>query len=380
MKTLSDIETPALVVDKGVMERNIKRMADKFAKHGVPLRPHVKTTKCASIAKILLNHGAKGVTVACLKEAEHFLEHGIDDLLYAVCLTPNKLPRVKSLMAKGANLSVLMDQTEMAQIAGDFCAQNGITLPIWIEIDCGENRTGLNPDDPRLGQLAKMIHEHANLQLVGVLTHGGHAYGAANIEAIKRVAEEERFAALKAKKTVEETLSVSGLKVSIGSTPTAMHGDSFDGVSEVRAGVYVLGDLFQWQLRSHQQEDIAVSVLAQVMSVEAGKKVITDAGGLALSKDRSTQKSDQDYGYGLVCDQYGKAFDPVVVVNGVHQEHGEIYVNQDQPKLPDAIMKVGALVRVLPNHACMMAAPYDRYYVVDGDDRIVDEWSKTTGW
>ncbi len=380
MKTLRDIETPALVVDKGVMMRNIRRMADKFAGHGVPLRPHVKTTKCATIAKLLLDAGAKGVTVACLKEAEHFLEQGIDDLLYAVCLTPNKLPRVKKLIDKGAKLSVIIDHIDMAEMAADFCQKNRLTLPMWIEVDCGENRTGLKPEDPRLIDLAQAIFDHDHLTLVGVLTHGGHAYGAGAVDDIKVIAHEERLAALAAKNRIESHLKVTTLKVSIGSTPTAVHGETFEGIDEVRAGVYVLGDLFQWQLGSHDVSDIAVSVLAQVMSVEEGKKVITDAGGLALSKDRSTQKSDQDFGFGLLCNENGQLFDPQAIVNGVHQEHGEIYATKQQPHLPPDMMKVGALVRVLPNHACMMAAPYDRYYVVDGDHVIIDQWAKTTGW
>lgn len=379
MHTLMDIETPALIVDRRRVQKSIDRMAAKAQAHGVIMRPHMKTAKCAKIAELALASGAKGVTVACLKEAEHFLEAGIKDILYAACITPNKFNRVASLIKKGAALSLLLDHPDTVQALADYAAKASIVVPIWLEIDSGEKRTGVDATGDALLALAEMVLAAPALTLKGVLAHAGHAYGAKTIEAIKQIADDERSLAVKAAQRLQAHFGLAeALEVSIGSTPTAVHGSDFEGVSELRPGCYVMGDLFQWQLGSHHRDDMAVSVLAQVMSVHEDR-VIIDAGGLALSKDRSTQKSPQDFGYGLLADARGIPFEPMVQVNGVHQEHGEIFATNQA--LPWDQLKVGDLVRVYPNHACMMAAPYDRYYVVDGNDvALVDEWQKTTGW
>ena len=126
-------------------------------------------------------------------------------------------------------------------------------------------------------------------------------------------------------------------------------------------------------------QDIAISVLASVIAHDPVRNsLVVDAGALALSKDRSTQKSPVDYGYGLLVKADGSRFRNDLIVNGVHQEHGE--VTSDAP-IPYEELPVGSVVRILPNHVCMTAASYDRYFVTDGDGlSVVDEWEKTGGW
>jgi D-serine deaminase-like pyridoxal phosphate-dependent protein len=167
--------------------------------------------------------------------------------------------------------------------------------------------------------------------------------------------------------------------VSLGSSPTALHARSMAGVTEVRAGVYMFGDLFQAQLGTHAPEDIAVTVLASVIGRSAARNaVLLDAGALALSKDRSTERAPRDYGFGLMLDREGRpAFGEAVVVRA-HQEHGE--VRRGDGTLPLDSLPVGTRVRVAPNHACLTAAAHDRYHVVDGGTEVVAVWDRVNGW
>ncbi|MFQ3623253.1 MAG: hypothetical protein SNJ73_06875, partial [Acetobacteraceae bacterium] len=167
--------------------------------------------------------------------------------------------------------------------------------------------------------------------------------------------------------------------VSMGSSPTALHARSLAGVTEVRAGVYMFGDLLQCQLGTEAREDIALSVLASVIGRRPERnRLLIDAGALALSKDRSTQSAARDYGFGLVVDLAGRPSFGEAIVTRAYQEHG--VVDCDTP-LPFERLPVGARVRVLPNHACLTAAAHDRYHVVVGaDDAIVAVWPRISGW
>ena len=375
---LADLETPALVADRSRIEGNARRMRDHLAAHDVRLRPHLKTTKSAAIASIA--HGGKPGpgTVSTLREAEYFFEHGFRDLTYAVCITPNKFDHVSSLANRGLDLKILVASPEMASALADFADGRSLPIRVMIEIDCGDHRTGLLPDDEALVDTAKIVSNCDGLQLLGLLTHGGHSYGCRSREAIEAVAEEERQGLL----TAQQLLADAGLAVPVlssGSTPTALLGRNFSGVSEVRPGVYLAGDLFQAQLGTCDIDDIAVSVLASVIAHDRRKnRIVLDAGGLALSKDRSTEKAPMDYGYGLLVREDGSRFDDSLLVTGVSQEHGEVSA---QAPLPFDELPVGSRVRVLPNHVCMTAASYERYYVTDGvGTEVLDEWHKASGW
>jgi D-serine deaminase-like pyridoxal phosphate-dependent protein len=169
--------------------------------------------------------------------------------------------------------------------------------------------------------------------------------------------------------------------VSVGSTPTALHARSLAGVTDIRPGVYTLLDLAQVALGSCTVDDIAVSVLATVIghNRRTGRMLI-DAGALALSKDVSGNRGGRKVGYGLVCAATGGRPEDGLIVADAHQEHGMVACEGDGTGL-ESHHPVASRVRVLPNHACMMAAPYDRYYLVRGTDpRVEGVWPKVTGW
>ena len=166
--------------------------------------------------------------------------------------------------------------------------------------------------------------------------------------------------------------------VSVGSSPTALHAQRLTGVTEVRAGVYMFGDLFQAEIGTHAPADIALTVLASVIGRRpAERRMVIDAGGLALSKDHSTEAAPQDYGFGLVLDIAGRRSLGTSIVRRAYQEHGVVELD---PQLTLEIPQVGAKVRVAPNHACMTAAAHDRYFVVDGSDTVLAVWPRVNGW
>ena len=165
--------------------------------------------------------------------------------------------------------------------------------------------------------------------------------------------------------------------VSIGSTPTVLYADHLNGVTEARAGIYMFWDLSQASRHICGIDDIAVSVLASVIShSQAAPALILDAGALALSKDLGAQRYMPEAGYGLVCDPATATPLPGLAVATVHQEHGTVPIRDLAwfERLP-----VGSVVRVLPNHACITCAAYEAYTVVRGEQTVAT-WPRVNGW
>ena len=195
------------------------------------------------------------------------------------------------------------------------------------------------------------------------MTHAGHSYSGRSIADMVRIAEAERAGVVRAAERLRGAGHAAPI-VSMGSSPTALHAESLAGVTEVRAGVYMFGDLFQAEIGTNGLDDIAVTVLTSVIGRRPGR-LLVDAGGLALSKDRSTEAAPRDYGYGLVLDLAGAPLGDAIV-RRAYQEHGVIELARQAKR---AACRVGDKLRIAPNHTCMTAAAHDRYYVIDGGDR-----------
>jgi D-serine deaminase-like pyridoxal phosphate-dependent protein len=373
----SALPTPAIILDKYRLQANCARMAERARSANVRLRPHLKTAKCAEVAKLATAGQFGGITVSTLAELEYFFNAGFLDLTYAVGIVPSKMAAIERLMEKGARISVVLDSLDtVAELAARSTQMQG-RLPVLIEIDCGGHRAGVAPEGAQLIALAQRIAAEPRLALEGVLTHAGHSYHAANEAARREIAMTERDAAVLAAQRIRDA-GMECATVSIGSTPTALTDIPLDGVTEIRPGVYVFFDLSQAQLDVCGVDDIAVSVLATVIGHhrEAGHLLI-DAGALALSKDISANEFNQHIGYGLVCDVNGVPI-PGLHVTDVHQEHG--FVRSSDGAMPFERFPVGSRLRILPNHACMTVAPYEEYYVVEPGDTVVTRWGKTHGW
>jgi D-serine deaminase-like pyridoxal phosphate-dependent protein len=366
---LVDLPTPCLVLNRRRLMANLQRMAAVAARHKVALRPHMKTAKSIDVARLALEGQAGGITVSTLAEARYFAGHGIADMIYAVGITPQKLDAVAALNAAGAAIKVITDEPRVAEAI----AAHAGGVKALVEVDCGEHRGGLTADDPALVEVAARLGP----SLAGVLTHGGQSYAGRHHTELAGIAEGERLAVVNA----AERLRAAGHAVeivSMGSSPTAIHAERLDGVTELRAGVYMFGDLFQSQILTHQLDDIAVTVLASIIGLRAEEhKFLIDAGGLALSKDRSTSAVPIDYGFGLAI---GGGTVPLMgrsVVRAAYQEHGVV---ECDPGLPFPRVRVGDRLRVAPNHVCMTAAAHDRYYVVDGAGNVTGEWGRVNYW
>ena len=366
---LSDLPTPCLVLDRGILGRNIEGMAAVAARLGVALRPHMKTAKSIDVARMARDAGARGITVSTLAEAAYFARHGVRDMIYAAGITPRKLDAVAALNAAGADVAVITDDPDVAAAV----AGHPVPVRALVEVDTGEHRGGVAADDARLLEVAARLGR----RLAGVLTHAGHSYAGRGVAEMAAIAEAERAGITAAAARLRAAGHTVGI-VSMGSSPTVRHARHLEGVTEARAGVYMFGDLFQAGIGTHAVTDIAVTVLASVIGRRpAEHRLVVDAGGIALSKDRSTQAGPHDYGFGLVLDQTGRAAYGGTVVVSAYQEHGVVACDPAHPVPP---LAVGDLVRIAPNHTCMTAAAHDRYYVVDGDEEVRAVWDRVNGW
>ena len=377
---LEDLETPALILDRVKMERNIARLRDRLAPFNVTLRPHVKTNKSADVARHI---GAPGtpITVSTLKEADYFFKHGWTDILYAVGIAAGKFEHVARLLAQGAKLTLVLDNTETAVALAAFCRERAITLPVLIEIDSDGHRSGLAPDAPELLEVAAELGKSqatGGAWVAGVMTHAGASYDCRSIAAIIAIAEQERAGAVHAAERLRAA-GFSAATVSVGSTPTAHFAQALDGVTEVRAGVFVFFDLVMSGIEVCTQDDIALSVLCTVIGHQKEKGwIITDGGWMAMSRDRGTSKQPVDQGYGVVCDLDGNPIEDLIVAQA-NQEHGVLaHRSGDPARTP--YLPIGTMLRVLPNHACSTAAQHPAYRVVAGSREIEADWPRFSGW
>lgn len=370
MTSLLDLPTPCLLLDLDVLRRNIARMAEAVARHpGVQLRPHMKTAKNAQVADMAAP-GKGPITVSTLAEARYFADHGFRDQVYAVGIVPAKLDAVAALNAAGNAVKVITDDLDAARA---IAAHPG-PVEALIEVDVGESRAGATPDGEALPAIAAALGP----RLAGVLSHSGHSYAGRSLAAMAEVAEIERAGIVRAAERLRG-LGHAVRIVSAGASPTAMHAARLDGVTELRAGVYMMGDLLQGQIGTHPLEDCAVTVLASVIGRYPRRgAVLLDAGALALSKDRSTEAAPRDWTFGRVLDLEGRPMPGEAMVARVHQEHGEVRAAGAEA-LPLDRLPVGARVRVQPNHVCLTAAAHPHYHVIE-DGRPVAIWERVNFW
>lgn len=377
--TLLTLDTPAAVIDLARMQRNIHRMQQRMDAQGVRLRPHVKTSKSVPVAAAQRAAGASGITVSTLKEAEQFFAAGTTDILYAVSMAPHRLPQALQLRRRGCDLKLIVDSVAAAQAIAAFGREQGEAFEVWIEIDTDGHRSGVGAEDaPLLLAIGRTLHD-GGMRLGGVLTHAGSSYELDTPEALQALAERERAGCVQA----AEALRAADLPcpvVSVGSTPTALAACRLDGVTEVRAGVYVFFDLVMRNIGVCTAEDVALSVLATVIGHQADKGwAIVDAGWMAMSRDRGTAKQRQDFGYGQVCDLHGEVM-PGFVLTGANQEHG-ILARADGAIEADiaARFPLGTRLRILPNHACATGAQFPAYQALAADGSV-QTWERLHGW
>ena len=372
--TLTELDTPAALIDAPRLMHNIRRLQQHLDTLHVALRPHVKTSKCVAVATLQRDAGARGITVSTLKEAEQFFAAGFDDILYAVGLAPDKIGRALALQQRGCRLQVIVDAVEAAQAV----ARAAPTLPVLIEIDVDGHRSGVDPASDTLITIGRALHD-AGGTLQGVMTHAGSSYDLNTPEALQALAEQERALCVQA----ADRLRAAGLPcpvVSVGSTPTALSARALHGVTEVRAGVYVFQDLVMAGTGVCTPDEVALSVLCTVIGHQHDKGwALVDAGWMALSRDRGTARQAVDCGYGLVCNAAGERL-PGLQMTGANQEHG-IVGRFDGSACADIAQRLplGTRLRILPNHACATGAQHSHYHLVQGT-QVQQTWPRFSGW
>ncbi len=374
---LQSLNTPAALIDVARMNHNILRMQQRLDALGVAFRPHVKTSKCRPVVQAQLTAGAQGITVSTLKEAEQFFAAGIRDIVYAVGIAPAKLPQALALRRAGCDLKLVVDSLPGVDTIVAFGREHGEVFEVWIEIDVDGHRSGIPPEDAALLPVAAAL-VNGGMHLGGVIAHAGSSYEYDTPEELVRIAEQERAGTVRASRRLRE----AGLPcevVSIGSTPTALAAEHLEGVTEVRAGVYVFFDLVMHNVGVNTTAEIALSVLTTVIGHQPEKGwAIVDAGWMAMSRDRGTQRQKRDFGYGLVCNETCEVLDGYLMT-GTNQEHG--IVSRDGT--PDADIEkrfpIGTRLRILPNHACATGAQYPEYVALQPDGELVT-WPRFHGW
>ena len=234
---ITNLMTPAFLVDLPKLKANIQNMQARARRHGVGLRPHVKTHKTAEIARMQTLQEASGITVSTLAEARFYQKSGFDDITYAFPITLSKLAEAAELTALTKHFHILVDQLETLTTVEAYGRENGLRFSVFLKIDCGYHRAGVNPSAAESIQLAKQMHASQHITFRGILTHAGHSYHCRNPEEIIMIARQERDVMVE----FADRLKQHGLAcetISVGSTPTAIHAPGWQGISEIRPGNY----------------------------------------------------------------------------------------------------------------------------------------------
>ena len=299
--SIDQLSTPAVLVERSRLERNIERMQQRADRESVRLRPHVKTHKSPTIARFQLRAGATGLTSAKPKEALAFARAGFEDLriAYPVIGDPHYLTLLR--VAEHARVSFCIDSTAGADLAQGFFARHATPIDVLIKVDCGYGRAGLRWDSRELRALGEHISRQSHLRLIGILTHAGHSYGAQDLldtgretcleDAVARVSREERDTMLQAAISLRDCFASDTPEISIGSTPSmsAFENRTEDGlrITEIRPGNYVFNDLIQVGLDVARPEDCALSVLTTLVS-SRNDRCLLDCGKKTLTSDTSS--------------------------------------------------------------------------------------------
>jgi D-serine deaminase-like pyridoxal phosphate-dependent protein len=348
------LDTPALIIDIGIVEANARRLGDQLQARGVALRPHAKTHKSVALAQLQLAAGAAGITVGTLGEAEVMANGGIDDIFiaYPVWAVGPKAERLVALHARSdLALSVGFDSVAGAERLAVAVGSSGRPLRVVLEIDPGNGRTGVAP--ARAGQVAGAARD-LGLDVIGVFTHGGHAYRGA--DAIAGAANDE-VRSLGIGVDLLRTAGIEPQVISAGSTPTAL-GAATGPVTEIRAGTYLLGDRIQVVLGASPRDGVAIAIASTVVSIAVDGQVVIDAGAKTLTKDVPGYLT----GFGSL-----PAY-PDAILERVFDYHAVI-------RMPEGSRRpaLGEVVTVIPNHCCVVVDLFDEFVATRAGE-IVGRW------
>ncbi|MDD9270474.1 alanine racemase [Paenibacillus sp. GCM10023248] len=332
---VAELETPAVLIELDVLERNIKLTAELAKQAGVKLRPHFKTHKNVWIARQQMDYGACGLTVAKLGEAEVLADAGIENILVAFPIVGEaKLARLRALIERGIKITVSADHADVARGISRLGESLQRRIPLYIDVNTGLNRCGGEPGE-ETANVVRQIAEMPGVEVRGLMTHGGHAYGKKSLSELRQTASDEVGGLVLTK----QLLAKSGIHIpdiSVGSTPTSKFIAEQTGATETRPGAYVFGDIAQLAIGSITMDDLAMSILATVVAAPRPGTIIIDAGSKTFSSDTNPHRP----GYGFLRN------DPSVFIERLSEEHGIVAVPEG------ARFAIGDRLEFIPNHCC----------------------------
>lgn len=352
MVKLYDLDTPALLVDVDVLEKNLTEMASKVIGGGKRLRPHTKTHKTREIAQMQIASGATGLTVAKLGEAEVYADAGLNDLFIANQIVGSQKVARLIALAKRAQVRVGVDSVECANPISEAALESGLRIPLMMEVDTGLGRAGVRSVEEAVS-LARGLSEMRGVELIGVFTHEGQVYKAESIGIGAREAEHRLQGVVEALRGMGVALPV----ISMGSTPGAPHLAQEPLPTELRPGVYVVYDRSQVAFGT-PVESCALTVLATVTSIRSDGRMILDAGSKSLASDSPFA----DRTTGLIVGH------PELQMVGFSEEHAHVQI------LSTTSLKVGDKVQIIPNHACTCVNMHEEMFAVRGEE-ILERWA-----
>lgn len=352
------LDTPALLIDRERLLKNLKDMQRYADENGVKLRPHTKTHKTPEIAKLQMQQGACGIAVAKTGEAEVMVENGLCDIFIAnEIVGETKLRRIAALAHKGVQISFGVDTPCQVTAAERIFAEENVKVPVLIEIEVGENRSGVIEEEDFL-RLLDTIQACPHVEFGGIFSHDGNSYGAADLNALFEISEGAQrrtlhFAALAEKHKMPCRV------VSYGATPTFMnHVPILPGITELRPGTYALMDASQGHAIG-TLDRCAATVLATVISKPTAVRTILDVGAKGLTMQSRTDGICATPGKGTLFDM------PEVHIEKVFDEHAIV----NDVSFHDWV-SVGDKVRILPVHICPVCNLYERSYLISGDEVV----------
>jgi D-serine deaminase-like pyridoxal phosphate-dependent protein len=329
----------------------------------IRLRPHAKTHKSTDIAHIQVARGAVGICCAKLGEAEVFVDAGLEDIRIPYPLNPANSARLLALVDR-ARLSFIVDHLEVAREWSRVLHEAGRTVDVLVKVDVGFHRCGIDPESSGAADFVTRVADLPGLRLRGLLSHAGHAYGAASdAETASIAATEARLLT-----TLRDQVHAAGVRldeISVGATPTARFSLQEEGITELRPGNYVYYDRTQVALGVATWDDCALTVLARVVGRPASDRVILDAGSKTLTTDLARGLGDVS-GYGVVLASLdGTNPDERLLVERLSEEHATVRVRGGESSL-----QPGDLVRIVPNHACVVSNLVDALWLVSGSQAL----------
>lgn len=352
--TLSTLETPAVLVDLDRLDQNLSRMATYAKTHSLALRPHIKTHKSTTIAASQLAHGATGLTCATPAEAGVMSSVGRDILLAYPAIGP-KLARLMALPPE-LTLTVALDSARAVDDLAAAARAADRVVRVYVELDVGMHRVGVTAWDEAI-RLAQRVSDSAPLEYAGIAFYPGHIRSEISSQ---DAALATLGAALKSATAALDRAGVAPNVVSGGSTPTVWRTHEIGGITEMRPGTYVYNDRGTAEIGACTPDDCALTVLATVVSTSVPNQAVIDAGAKALG--REPMRGVEGEGWGALLDR------PEVLVTRMSEEHGILDLSNTSWR-----PAVGELVRVVPNHVCIVVHLNDVIYGVRRD-RVEKSW------